>query len=123
MPREQYSLHVPEKYQDPFIDMLKCLVNNNPKDSLSIQFGTMPSNYYRGHQHHYREDSYVSPKMKSKKCQKLWPSTYQEEPFNQASDHMPQTSSLLKRKMENYARYKIITLLTNGQRRTAMYPH
>src|SRR6266850_393813 len=111
------------KYQEPFIDTLKCLVNNNPKGSLNTQSGITPSSYYWGHQHHYREDSYTFPKMKSKKYQKLWPNTYQEEPSNQALDHMPQTSSLLRRKMGNYARYKTIVLLTNGQRKTAMYPH
>src|SRR6267142_343550 len=111
------------KYQEPSTDMLKCLANNNPKDPPNTQYAIMPLNYYQEHQHHYREGFYVSLKMKLKKCQKLWPNTYQEEPFDRASDHMPQTSSLLKRKMGNYARYKIIALLTNGQRKTAMYPH
>src|SRR6266850_543692 len=111
------------KYQEPFIDMPKCLVNNNPKDSPNTQFGITPSSYCWGHQHHYREDSYAFPKMKLKKCQNLWPNIYQEEPFDQASDHMPQMSSLSKRKMGNYTQYKIIALLTNGQRKTAMYPH
>src|SRR6267142_2939634 len=111
-----------QKYQEPFIDMLRCLANNSPKDSPSIQFGIMPLNYYRGHQHCYREDSYVFPKTKLKKYQKSWPSIYREEPFDQALDHMLQTSSLSKKRMANYARYRIIVLLINGQRRTAMYP-
>src|SRR6266850_4168485 len=111
------------KYQEPSIDILKCLANNNPKDSPNTQYGIMHSNYYRGHQHHYREDFYISLKMKSKKCQRLWPSTYQGEPFDRASDHMLQMSSLSKRKMENYVRYRTTVLLTNGRKRTAMYPH
>src|SRR6267142_6882319 len=110
------------KYQEPSIDMLKYLANNNPKDSLNIQFGTTLSNYYQEHQHRYREDSYVFPKMKSKRYQKSWPNIYQEEPFDPALDHMPQTSSLSKRKMGNYIRYKTTDLSTNGQRKIAMYP-
>src|SRR6267142_684179 len=112
-----------QKYQEPFIDTLRYLANNNPKDSPNIQFGIMPSNYYQEHQHHYQEDFYVFPRTKLKRYQKLWPNTYQGEPFNLASDHMLQTSSLSKRKMENYVQYKITDLLTNGQRKTAMYPH
>src|SRR6267142_1222351 len=108
-----------QKYQELFIDMLKCSVNNNPKDSPSIQSGIMLLNYYREHQHHYREDSFVFPKTKSKKCQKLWLDIYLEEPSDRALDHMPQTSSLLKRKMGNYAWYKIIVLLINGRRKIA----
>src|SRR6267142_1439685 len=111
------------KYQEPSIDMLKCLANNNPKDSPNTQYGIMPSNYYRGHQHRYQEDFYASLKTKLKKYQKLWPNIYQGEPFDWASDHMPQMSSLSKRKTENYVRYKTTVLLTNGQRKTAMYPH
>src|SRR6266850_3875289 len=112
-----------QKYQEPFIDTLKCLANNNLKDFLNTQFGTMPLSYYQEHQHHYWEDSYAFPKMKLKKYQKLWPSIYQEEPFDQALDHMLQTSSLSRKKMANYTPYKITVLLTNGQRRTAMYPY
>src|SRR6266850_955668 len=111
------------KYQEPSTDMLKCLANNNPKDSPNTQYGITPLNYYQEHQHHYRGDCCVFPRTKSKKYQRLWLNIYQEEPFDQASDHMPRTSSLSKRKMENYARYKIIVLLINGQKRTAMYPH
>src|SRR6267142_6361417 len=111
------------KYQEPSIDTQKCLANNNPKDSPNIRYGIMPSNYYQEHQHRYQEGFYASLKMKSKKCQKLWPNIYQGEPFGQASDHMPQTSSLSKRKMGNCVRYRTTVLLTNGRRRTAMYPH
>src|SRR6266850_4915709 len=111
------------KYQEPSIDMLKCLANNNLKDSPNTQYGIMPLNYYRELQHHYREDFYASLKTKSKKYQKSWPNTYQGEPFDPALDHMPQTSSLSRRKMENYVRYKTTVLLTNGRRKTAMYPH
>src|SRR6266850_2483280 len=103
--------------------MPRCLVNNNLKDYLNIQFGIMPSNYYQEHQHRYREDSSVFPKTKSKKCQKSWPNIYQEEPSDQALDRMPQTSSLLKRKMANYTQCKTIVLLINGQRKITMYPH
>src|SRR6267142_508812 len=112
---------ISRKYQEPSIDMLKYLVNNNPKGSPNTRFGTMPLNYYQEHQHRYRGDSYVFPKMKSKRYQKLWLNICQEEPFDPASDHMPQTSSLLRRKMGNYVRYKIIDLSTNGQRKIAMY--
>src|SRR6267142_5120731 len=112
-----------QKYQEPSIDTLKCLANNNPKDSPNTQYGIMPSNYYQEHQHHYWEGFCVFPKTKSKKYQRSWPNIYQEEPFDQASDHMPRMSSLSKRKMENYALYKTIVLLINGRRRTAMYPH
>src|SRR6266850_1003250 len=112
-----------QKYQGLFIDMLKCLVNNNPKGFPNTQYGITPSNYYRGHQHHCPEDSYASPKTRSKKYQKLWPNTYQEEPSDQALDHMPQTFSLSKRRMANYARYKTIILSTNEQRKIGMYPH
>src|SRR6266850_5030308 len=112
-----------QKYQELFIDTLRCLVNSNPKDSSSIQSGTTPSNYYPELQHHYQEDSYVFPKMKSRKYQKLWPNTYQEEPFDPASDHMPRTFSLSKRKTANYVQYKITDLSINGQRKIATYPH
>src|SRR6266850_5525524 len=111
------------KYQEPSIDMLKCLANNNLKDSPNIRCGIMPSNYYQEHQHHYREDSYVSLKTKLKKYQKLWPNIYQGEPFDRALDHMPQMSFLLKRKTENYVQYKTTVLLTNGRRKAATYPH
>src|SRR6266850_2824185 len=111
------------KYQEPSIDTLKCLVNNNPKDSPNTQYGIMPLNYYQGHQHHYQEGFYVFPKMKSKKYQKLWLNICREEPFARALDHTPQMSSLSKRKMENYVRCRTTVLLTNGQRRTATCPH
>src|SRR6266850_1112666 len=111
------------KYQEPFIDMLRCLANNNPRDFPNIRFGIMLSNYYQEHQHHYQEDSYIFLKTRLRRYQRLWPNIYQEEPFDQALDHMPQTSFLLKRKMGNYIQYKIIILSTNGQRRIAMYPH
>src|SRR6267142_3541088 len=104
-------------------DTPRCLVNNSLKGYLNIQFGIMPSNYYQEHQHHYWEDSSVFPKTKSKKYQKSWPNIYQEEPSDQALDHMPQMSSLLKRKMANYVRYKTIDPSINGQRKIAMYPH
>src|SRR6266850_294809 len=110
------------KYQELFIDMLKCLVNNNPKDFPNTRYGIMPLNYCQEHQHCYQGDSYVFPKMKSKRYQKLWPNIYQEEPSDRVSDHMLQTSSLSKRKTENYAQYKTIVLLTNGRRKTTMYP-
>src|SRR6267142_2951716 len=110
------------KYQEPSIDMLKCLVNNNPRDSTNIQYGIMPLSYYQEHQHHCKGDFYVFPKTKSKKYQKSWLNICQGEPFAQALDHMLQTSSLSKRKMENYVQYKTTVLSINGQRRTAMYP-
>src|SRR6267142_1563981 len=111
-----------QKYQEHSIDMLKYSVNNNPKDFLNTQSGITPLNYYQVHQHHYQEDFCVSPKMKLKKYQRLWPNIYQEGPFDQALDHMPQTSSLSKRKMGNYVPYKITDQSTNGPKRTAMYP-
>src|SRR6266850_808602 len=117
-----HSMLTSRKYQEHFTDMLKSSVNNSPKDFLNIQSGIMPSNYYRVHQHHYQEDFCVFPKMKSKKYQKLWPNTYQGEPFDQASDHTPQMFSLSKRKTGNYAPYKITDQSTNGPKRTAMYP-
>src|SRR6266850_4913425 len=110
------------KYQEPSIDMLKYSANNSPKDFPNTQCGITPSNYYRAHQHHYQEDFYVSPKMRLKKYQRLWPNIYQGEPFDRASDHMPQMFSLSKRKMENYAQYKTIDRLTNGPKRTIMCP-
>src|SRR6266850_14127 len=103
-----------QKYQEPFTNTLKCLANNNLKDSPNTQYGIIPSNYYWEHQHHYQEDSYVFPKTKLKKYQKLWPNTYREEPFDQALDHMLQMSSLLRKRMANYIRYKITVLSTNG---------
>jgi|SRR6266850_6822302 len=109
------------KYQEHFIGTLKYLANNNPKDSPNTRYGTMPSNYYREHQHRYRVGSYAFLKTKLKRYQKLWPNTYQGEPFDQASDHMLQTYSLSKRKTENYAQYKTTDQLTNGPRKTAMY--
>src|SRR6266850_6003685 len=111
------------KYQELSIDMLKCSVNNNRKDSLNIQSGTMPLNYYQVHQHHYREDSYTFHKTKSKKYQKLWRNTYQEELSDQELDHMLQMSSSLRKRMANYVQYKTTVLSTNGQRKTATYPH
>src|SRR6266850_1037232 len=112
-----------QKCQEPSIDMLKSLANNNPNDSPNIQYGITPLNYYRGHQLHYLEDFYASFKMKLKRYQRLWLNICQGEPFDRASDHTPQMSSLSKRKMENYVQYKTTALLTNGQKRTAMYPH
>src|SRR6266850_5578653 len=117
-----HSMPISQKYQEHFIDMLKYLANNNPKDSLNIQSGIMPSNYYRVHQHHYQGDFCAFPKMKSKRYRRLWPNIYQGEPFDQASDHTLQMFSLLKRKTGNYAPYKIIDQSTNGPKRTAMYP-
>src|SRR6267142_2618820 len=112
-----------QKYQEPSIDMLKYLANNNPKDSPNIQYGIMRSNYYREHRHHYQEDSYAFLRTKSRKYLKLWPNIYQGELFDRALDHTLQMSSLSKRKMENYVQYKTIVLLINGQRKIAMYPH
>src|SRR6266850_5279761 len=103
--------------------MPKYSVNNNPKDSLNTQSGITPSNYYQVHQHHYQEDFYVFHRTKSKKYQRLWQNTYQEEPSDRESDHMLQTSSLSRRKMANCAQYKTTILSINGRRRTAMYPH
>src|SRR6266850_4340028 len=112
-----------QKYQGPSISTLKYLANNNPKDSPNTQYGIMLLNYYQEHRHHYQEDFYVSLKTKSRKYPRLWLNIYQGEPFDRALDHMPQTSSLLKRRMENYVQYKITVPLTNGQRKIAMYPH
>src|SRR6266850_2725812 len=108
-----------QKYQEPSTDTLKCLVNNNPKDFPNTQYGITLSNCYREHQHHYQEDSYVSLKTKSRKYLRSWPNTCQEEPSDPALDHMPQTSSLSKRRTGNYVQYKITVLLTNGQRKIA----
>src|SRR6266850_4012306 len=116
------SMPIFQKYQEPFTDTLRYLVNNNPKDFPNTQFGITPLNYYQEHQHHYQEDSYAFPKMKLKRYQKLWPNIYREEPFDLVLGHMRQTYSLSKRKMESYAQYKTIVLLTNGRKRTAMYP-
>src|SRR6266850_8197739 len=111
------------KYQEPSIDTLKSLANNNHKGSLSTQYGTMPSNYYPAHQHHSQEDSYVSHKMKSKRYQKLWQNIYKEELSDQELDHTLQMSSSSKRKMANYVQYKTTVPSINGQRKIAMYPH
>src|SRR6266850_118174 len=111
------------KYQGPSIDMLKCLANNSHKGSLNTQSGTMPSNYYQAHQHHYQGGSYISCKMKSRKYQKLWQNIYQEELSGQGSDHTLQMSSLSKRRMANYVQYKTTVLSINGQRKTTTYPH
>src|SRR6266850_521381 len=112
-----------QKYHEPSIDMLKCLANNNPRDFPNTQCGITLLNYYQGHRHHYQEDFYVFPKMKSRKYLKSWPNICQEEPFDRALDHMLQMSSLSKRKMGNYVQYKTIVLLTSGQRKIAMYLH
>src|SRR6267142_685297 len=109
------------KYRELSIDMPKYLANNNRKDSLNTQSGTTPSNYYWAHQHHSREDFYVSHRTKSKKYQKLWQNTYKGEPFDRVSGHMLQMSFLSKRKMENCAQYKTTVLSINGQRKTTMY--
>src|SRR6266850_3139104 len=109
------------KYQGLSIDTLKCSANNNPKDSLNTQSGTTPLNYYQVHQHHYQGDSYTSHKTKSKKYQKLWQNTYQEELSDQESDHMLQMSSLSRKRMANYVQYKTTVLSINGRRKTATY--
>src|SRR6267142_48976 len=111
------------RYQGPFTDTLKYLANNNPKDSLNTRSGTMPLNYYRVHQHHYQEDSYVFPRTKLKKYQKLWQNTYREGLSDPELAHMLQTSSLSRKRMANYAQYRTIDLLINGQRKTTTYPH
>src|SRR6266850_6064479 len=112
-----------QKYPEPFIDMPKCSVSNNHKDFPNTQFGTMPLNYFWVHQHHFQGDSYTSHKTKSKKYQKLWWSTYKEEPSDQELDHTWQMFSLSKRKMASCAQCKTIAPLINGRRKTAMYPH
>src|SRR6267142_706679 len=112
-----------QKYQEPSIDTPKCLANNNPKDSPNTRSGITPLNCYQEHQHRYREDFYAFLKMKLKKYQRLWPNIYQGGPSDPASDHMPRMSFSSKRKMENYAQYRTTVLLTNGQRKTTMYPH
>src|SRR6267142_4795269 len=117
-----HQMLISQKYQGPSINMLKCLVNNNPKDSPNTRYGIMQSNYYREHRHHYQEDFYTSPRMKSRKYLRLWPNIYQGELFDQALDHTLQMSSLLKRRMGNFIQYKTTVLLTSGQRRIAMYP-
>src|SRR6267142_1567634 len=111
------------KYQELSINMLKCSANNNPKDSLNTQSGTMPSNYYQVHQHRCQGDSYTSHKTKLKKYQRLWQNIYQEELSDRESDHMLQMSSLSRKRMANYIQYKITDLSINGRRKTATYPH
>ena len=54
---------------------------------------------------------------------KLWQNTYKGEPYTQGRDHMPQMSSLSKRRMENSTQYKITIPLINGQRKTTTYLH
>src|SRR6266850_2027007 len=111
------------KYQGPSTDMLKYSANNNPKDSLNTQSGITPSNYCQVHQYRYQADSYASHKTKSKKYQKLWQNTYQEELSDRELDHMPQMSSLSRKRMANYVQYKTTDLSINGRRKTATYPH
>src|SRR6266850_1547430 len=111
------------KYQELSIDMPRCSVNNNHRDSLNTQFGTTPLNCFQAHQHPFQDNSYNSHKMKSKKYQKLWQSTYKEVPSDPELDHTQQMSFLSKKKMANYVRYKIIVRLINGRRKIAMYHH
>jgi len=62
---------ISRKYRKPFTGMLKYLANNNPKDSLNIQFGIMQLSYSLVHQRHYLEDYYISHKTRSRKYLKL----------------------------------------------------
>src|SRR6266850_273478 len=112
-----------QKYQEPSTNTPKYSANNNPKDFPNIRSGTMLSNYYRVHQHHCQEDSYIFPKMKLKRYQKSWQNIYQEELSDQELDHMLQTSSLSRKRMASYVQYKITDLSINGRRKTATYPH
>src|SRR6267142_1385614 len=109
------QMPISRKYQEPSIDTPKCSANNNHKDSLSIQFGTMPLNYCRVHRHRFQEGSYVSHRTKSKKYQKLWWNIYKEELSDRGSDLMWQMFSSSRRRMANYVQYKITILLINGR--------
>src|SRR6267142_87145 len=104
----RHQMPTSQKYQGLFIDMLRYLANNNPRDFPNTQCGIMLLNCCREHRHHYQEDFYAFLKTKSKKYPKSWPNIYQEGLFDPELDHTLQMSSLSKRRMENYALCKTI---------------
>jgi len=111
------------KYQRNFVDTIRYSAKKNPNAYPVIRFGTTPLNYYPTHPLLCQDDYSPSLNSKKKRCKNLSKNIYDMRPSANPGAPMQQTSSLLRKRTESYAQYKIIDLSTSGPRRIVTSPH
>ena len=109
------------QFQKSTKDTAKYSVKLNPKGYPNPLYGTMQLNYYPEHQTPSHEGYSHSLKKRKQKCTNSYKNTSREEQSACPNPPMQPTSSLWRRKMENYDQYKTTDPSISGPKRIEMY--